>query len=376
MCVAAIGCFACAGSAAAARTPLQLGIQDDALLLPAYFGYRGPPSLPAQLAPEHALDEAAALGVSLVKLKAQWSSLEVRPGEVDSAVLSDAVELARSRGMRVMVLLTGPAPAWATPARRASALRPDPAAFGRFAAAVATALAGRVESYAVWNEPNWPTSLRPRGEAAARYRWLYGRAYSALRSADPAARIVFGNLAPLGAPEAAIAPLRFLRAVLCLDRGGRPRVARACPPLQADSVGLHPYTLRWRPEYPGGPDDATTGSLRRFVSWMDRFAAAGVLRTPSGGAPALELLEWGFHARFRRIPEALRRRYVIAGLTLVCREPRVRSLVWYQLGGPPRGRGIWDTGLLSYEGRRRPTFTALQTLAPSVCPLTPEEGPA
>src|SRR4051794_19197487 len=260
-----------------ARAPLVLGIQDDAIMLPSYFGYPGRSPLAPRIGAERALDEAAALGGSLVKLKAQWSALQPRPGAVDTRILADAADRARRRGMTVMVLLTGPAPGWANPTRRTSAFRPDARAFGRFAAAVATALAGRVESYAVWNEPNWPTSLRPRGEAPARYRWLYRRAYSALRTADPGARIVFGNLAPMGEPEPAIAPLRFLRKTLCLDGHDRPRPSLRCSALHADGIGLHPYTLRWSPSYPGRADDATTGSLRRLVARVDRFAAAGAL---------------------------------------------------------------------------------------------------
>jgi hypothetical protein len=277
--------------------------------------------------------------------------------------------------MNVMVLLTGPAPPWATPTPRRAANRPDVAGFAAFAAAVAEALRGRVESYAVWNEPNWPTSLQPRRMAATRYRALYRRAFTALRAADPGARILLGNLAPMGEPEAAIPPLRFLRAVLCLDRRSRP--VRPCTPLEADSVGLHPYTLRWRPDYPGRANDATTGSLGRFVRLLDAAAAAGALRTPDGSPMPVDLVEWGYHARFRAIPEHLRSRYAVEGLRLACRQPRVRSLVWYQFVAPPALRGPrgWDTGLLNPRGLPRPTFTALQTFAPGVCPLTPIGAP-
>ncbi|MDP2710473.1 MAG: hypothetical protein Q8O56_04580 [Solirubrobacteraceae bacterium] len=375
LCLVALTTAAGAAAAGAmARTHLQLGIQDDAVLLPGYFSYpdatwRGP-----RLAPARALDEAAALGVSLVKLKAQWSSLERQRGEVDMAYLSATVDLVRARGMTVMMLLTGPAPGWANPTGRTSAHRPNPQAFGRFASAVGSALAGRVESYAIWNEPNWPSSLRPRGEQAARYRWLYRRAHAALRAADPGARIVFGNLAPMGEPEPAIPPLRFLRGVLCLNADDRPRRALACPPLEADGVGLHPYTLRWAPSYPGRRDDATTGSLRRFIGQVDRYAARGVLRSPSGAALPIDLVEWAFHARSRRIPEQLRRGHTLAGLSRICRQPRVRSLIWYQLAGPPPGKLSWDTGLLTYDGQRRSTFTTLQTHGQTICPLTPPGG--
>ena len=65
----------------------------------------------------------------------------------------------------------------------------------------------------------------------------------------------------------------------------------------------------------------------------------------------------------------------VAGLALVCAQPRVRSLVWYELVGPPPGRRTWDTGLLTWTGARRATFTELQTSAPTVCPLRAPGGP-
>ncbi len=375
-CVAGIVAAAPAHAGAqVTRQPLALGIQDDAVFMPAYFGYPGRSPLAPRLNADRALDAAAALGGSLVKLKAQWSSLQPRRGRIHTGILAAAVDRVRMRGMTVMVLLTGPAPGWANPTHRTSAVRPSAPAFGRFASAVATALAGKVESYAVWNEPNWPTSLRPRAEAAQRYRWLYRRAFHAVRAADPRARIVFGNLAPLGDPEPAIPPLHFLRKILCLDGHDRRRPKLHCGGLQADGVGLHPYTLRWTPSYPGRRDDATTGSLRRFVAHVDRFAAAGALRSPTGAPLPVDLIEWGVAARSRFVPARLRAGSALAGLALVCAQPRVRSLVWYQLVAPPPGPRAWDTGLLTYTGARRPAFTELQATAPTVCPLRQPGGP-
>jgi hypothetical protein len=161
--------------------------------------------------------------------------------------------------------------------------------------------------------------------------------------------------------------------VLCLDDRDRP--TRRCAPLEADGVGLHPYTLRWRPEYPGRAGDATTGSLGRFVRLLDAAAAAGALRTPDGSPMPVDLVEWAYHANFRQIPEQRRGAYAVRGLGLACREPRVRSLVWYQLVGPPPGRRTWDTGLLSYRGARRAAFTELETIGPTVCPLRQPRAP-
>ena len=107
---------------------------------------------------------------------------------------------------------------------------------------------GRVARYSLWNEPNWWNLLRPRREAARIYRRLYPRGRAAVKKADPAAGVLFGELAPLANARASTAPLRFLRRITCSDRDWH--ATRVCPPLVADGVALHPYTLQWAPEFP------------------------------------------------------------------------------------------------------------------------------
>ena len=125
--------------------------------------------------------------------------------------------------------------------------------------------------------------------------------------------------------------------------------------------------------------DATTGSLRRFVRLVDAAAAAGALRTPNGSPMPVDLLEWAFHANFRQIPELRRRAYAVQGLALACSEPRVRSLVTYQLAGPPPlrgGRRGWDHRPAHPPGNPPPDVRrAADPRAPSV-PIAPDRSPA
>ena len=181
-----------------------------------------------------------------------------------------------------------------------------------------------------------------------------------MRAADPGAKVLIGELAPLGQPEAATPPLRFLRRLTCSDR--RWRATRRCPRLVADGFAHHPYTLRWSPDYPGpGRDDVTMGSLRRLTRALDRLARRRALATARGASLPLYLTEWGYHARSARVREPLRSAYVRRGLALAARVRRVREVVWYQLAGPPRAAHVhWDTGLLDARGRPRPVFAAVR----------------
>jgi hypothetical protein len=299
----------------------------------------------------------------VLKINLQWKHvIRTAPeagGLYDWSWYDRAVDAARAQGMVPQVTLTGHAPAFATAAGVAGHEHPDPAAYGRFAADAARHFRGRVRRWAIWNEPNWPSHLGPTEQAARIYRELYVEGQRGIESVDPNAFVLIGELAPMGAPEAAIPPLAFLREVTCRTRTLAP--ARACEPLVADGFAHHPYTLRWPPQYPGPtPDDVTTGSLGRLSQTLAALARKRALMTPAGRGLPLYLTEYGWHANSRRVPEPQRSRYAVRGFELALRHPRVRQVVWYQLfAPPPNGRRQWDTGLFDLGGRARPAYGAL-----------------
>jgi hypothetical protein len=171
--------------------------------------------------------------------------------------------------------------------------------------------------------------------------------------------VLIGELAPMGERGASIAPLRFLREMTCPRTRARSRAP--CTGLLADGFALHPYTLRWRPTFPGStPDDVTTGSLSRLVRALAQLARHGALSTPGGKPLPLYLTEYGWHAHYI-FGESRSAAYAVAGFELAARVPQVREIVWYQLAGPAaRPAHIWDTALLSNDGRPRPVFAALR----------------
>jgi len=334
---------------ARARPPLALGLQDD----PVFVGH-GHGALRAA-----AYRAARRLRVTVIRVNVVWASVERSPERYSWARYDAAVNAARANRMAVQLTLTGPAPAWDTGDGRAGPYEPNASAFGRFTAAAASHFRGRAARYSIWNEPNWPSWLEPHARAADLYRALYLSAYAAVKAADPAVPVLIGELAPMGEPEPATPPLRFIRELTCRD--GRLRATRRCPPLYADGFAIHPYTLRWPPWFPGAQaDDVTIGSLDRLTRTLDVLARWHALETPRGRPPALYLTEYGYHARLAAIPESIRAAYTIAAYGLAMANPRVREIVWYQLVAPRRFvRGTWDTALLSPSGAPRRTFLAL-----------------
>jgi hypothetical protein len=305
---------------------------------------------------------AHALNVRVLRINViwKWVAPAERGGAWNWTYYDDAVAKALAHGVEPQLTLTGPVPAWATGDGQPHVYRPSAIEFGRFATAAAERYAGRVRRYSIWNEPNWPSWLAPQSAAPSIYRRLYRAAFGAIKAVDPSARVLIGELAPMGPPEAATPPLNFLRRLTCSDR--RWRATRNCPRLVADGFAHHPYALRWPPRYAGpSRDDVTMGSLGRLTGALRLLARRHALATPAGNAPPLYLTEFGYHANSRTIDERRRASYSIEAFDIAARNPHVRQIVWYQLGAPPpTGKRQWDTGLLGLRGRPRPTFTALK----------------
>jgi hypothetical protein len=347
--VCAAACLALAAPASAA-TPLEIGVQDDAT----FEGLPGIGPMPETV--DAAYGAARRLHTRVQRVNLLWKLVARRRDgheSYDWSLYDRAIDTAIAHGLVPQVTLTGAAPPWATGDGKAGVYRPDPDAFRRFAAAAAAHYRGRVHRWAIWNEPNWPTWLAPTRSAAGLYRRLYQAGWTAVKSVDPRATVLFGELAPMGPPEAAIPPLRFLRAVACRDRDMKP--THRCRGIRTDGFAHHPYTLRWRPEYRGpGIDDVTLGSLGRLRYVLDELAKVHALERPGGGAPDLYLTEYAYHAHSRSVPEPLRSRYSVRAFERAAREPRVRQIVWYQVVGPKAApHHQWDTGLLGPDRKPR-----------------------
>lgn len=337
--------------------------------------------------PGPALDEIADLGADGIRIQLAWRSVAPQPGArrapsfdaADPAAYDGwgrydaAVDGARARGLRVHLTITGPAPRWATPRGRDGdgLTRPDPAAFGRFATAVGRRYGSRVALWSIWNEPNLGKLLRPIFRGRTRtlasplaYRELYLRGYAGLRGAGVRRPILLGELAPQGNRQrvnGTVAPLAFLRAMLCLDRRYRPvRVQRRrCARVPAQGVAMHPYSTQ------AGPflkpridrDNVTIGVLGRLSRALDRAARAGAI---ARGLP-IYITEFGvqsFPDRRIGVPLAVQSDYRSISERIAYLNRRVRSFSQYLLRDDPdiaAGRfGAFQSGLHLRSGRPKP----------------------
>jgi hypothetical protein len=293
------------------------------------------------------------------------------------ARLDASVESAAAAGLEPLLVVSH-APAFAEAPHRwpyayLGSWAPNPIALEEFAAALAlrydgsfpdaTAPGGllpRVRLFQAWNEPNLARYLEPQWVAVGGhwsafspllYRELLNGFYAGVKSVAPADTVVSAGVAPNGEPAGVgrMAPISFLRDVLCLGPGGSPVAARppargrhrarradgvvsgrstaSCPdPPHFDVLAFHPLSV-------GNPDRPAASSLD--VSISDAAKITGLLHEaerrgtalPAGPKPVwVTELNWessppapgGVPARLQAawISRALHRLWV-AGVSLV-----------------------------------------------------------
>jgi len=225
----------------------------------------------------------------------------------------------------------------------------DPPWFARFARAAARHFAGRVDRYAIWNEPNWSAWLAPTKSAPQLYRSLYRAGYTAVKTVDPNAQVLFGELAP-NRDGRTIAPLKFLRDMF-----------KGAKPMKADGFAMHPYQLTSAPSKIDArkPDDVTIGTLPRLTTALDALYKAHKLQTPKGRKLDLYLTEFGYlTAGTRKQPQSRIASWLVAAIDVARKNKRVKQLLHYQLVDPPK-TALWHSALLTRKGAPQAAYKAL-----------------
>jgi hypothetical protein len=340
-----------AGSAHAARG-MEVGLQDDAVFL--YQSYYNR---------DLALRQAKQLGVTRLRVNVLWNriaSAQNRQRTAPAQVIynwypyDSIVDAAGAYGIKVQMTVAGPAPAWANGKRRpglhAGAYNPNARLYGQFVHDAAVHFKGRVDRYSIWNEPNWPGWLAPYRSAPRLYAGLYRAGYAAVKSVDPNAKVLFGELAPQERRGKSLAPLTFVR-----------RATRHAH-FFADGFAHHPYAFTMSPtSHTGGRNDVTMGTLGRLTHLLHLLAHKRKLRTPQGGSLPVYLTEYGYFARGpRSLPVHRRAAYLRKGFQIALHNPSVREMTQYTLVAPPK-RTDWDTSLVSSGGAPSSVFNTLSS---------------
>jgi hypothetical protein len=328
-----------------------------------------------------ALQEINSFGVRSLRVILTWQSVapdedkserpNFEPTDPDAYDWGEYVPLLaaiKERGWSVLMTISGPVPKWATQDTRDNLTRPSPTAFAAFVTAVGRKFGDQVDTWAIWNEPNQPQFLRPQyasgGRAAspAIYRNLYLAGVRGLRKAGQGDdKILIAETSPRGNSNV-VAPLRFLRGMLCLDSAYKKR--SKCSALPADGYAHHAYTTRQGPFFsPPQKDDVTIGVLSRLTHALDRARSAGALtkRLP------IYLTEFGIQSTpdtQQGVSLAQQVQYRAISERTAWNNPRVAAFSQYLLTDSeptgPNQYGGFESGLRFANGKPKPSLQAFR----------------
>jgi hypothetical protein len=222
------------------------------------------------------------------------------------ARLDASVESVAAAGLEPLLVVSH-APAFAEAPHRwpyayLGSWAPNPVALEEFAAALALRYDGsfpdalapggvlpRVQLFQAWNEPNLARYLEPQwvevgGHWSAfsplLYRQLLNGFYAGIKSVQPADLVASAGVAPNGEPagDGRMAPVSFLREMLCLAPSVRSG-STGCPePPRFDVLAFHPLSV-------GDPDLPAASSLD--VSISDAEKITGLLHQAERRGTAL-----------------------------------------------------------------------------------------
>ena len=333
-----------------------------------------------------AFDEISGFGVRSTRIIVLWQNVApastsrvkpsfdaTDPAAYDWSQYDAQIDGAVARGWKVLLTVSGPVPRWATNGAKDNLTRPKPKEFQQFMTAAARHFGAKIARWSIWNEPNQPQFLLPQYSAGRHtplspriYRNLFFAARRGLAAGGlPNAQVLVAETSPRGTGSV-VAPLSFLRGMLCLD--SRSRKVGDCAKLEADGYAHHAYTTASGPLFkPRQPNDVTIGVISRLVTALDRAGRAGAIdrRMP------IHLTEFGIQSTpdpVFGVSQARQSDYRSIAERLAWDQPRVVAFSQYLLRDDPpvpsaplpaRYPGF-ESGLRRNDGRAKPALSGFR----------------
>jgi hypothetical protein len=359
----------------AASPGMRIGIYDEAQTL------YGPVPKTFQL-----LD---ALHVQVVRLNLYWGGKHgvarrrpvhgADPGDraYDWRLYDRTVEYASQHGIKILFSIYG-TPGWANGGHPRNVAPRFGLDLRNFAYAAARRYSGTyagadgrtlpaVRDWLAWNEPNNPVFLTPQFlrvgdrwvvESAVSYAKICNAVYSGVHATlVQGERVACGGTAPRGnndpsSSRPSVSPLAFLRA--------------------ARNAGLQRFDAWAHNPYNGGPSAqpasrpaAVHGKPARAVE-LGNIDDLITLLTALYGWKPVWITEFGYQTDppdpifgVSRAKQAL---YLTQAFGIARSNPRIQLMLWFLLKDEPNLSG-WQSGLMTYGWKKKPSFTAFQRLA-------------
>jgi hypothetical protein len=293
------------------------------------------------------VEQATALGAKWVRVFVPWVDVEPARGQYGQNWLAEYDRLLATlpKGSRAIFDVVG-APAWESGSSAANATPANPADYAALLHFLAQRWAGRVAAYEIWNEEDasrwWAGAPDP-----GAYTHLLQSAYTAVKSADPAAAVVLGGLTGND--------YNFLQGVY--EAGGKGYF---------DAVGVHTDTACniASPETflrdPNGRLDQDSFLAYREVHateaangddkpiWMTETSWRTTSATCPEGAWAGQKAEG--------VSEEQQATFLTQAYHCMAEDPYVQLALWYPLGDAP----AVSSGLTRANGSHKPAYAAMR----------------
>jgi hypothetical protein len=333
-----------------------------------------------------------AAGSSLVRIVVPWS--RIAPAETGATFeaadpndpsyswddLDGQVRTALANGLQPILTVTGN-PGWARSGSSTGVGYPDTAQLGSFSHAVATRYSGRlpglprVRYWQLWNEPNLNTNLEPqfagqRPVSPGIYRGMVNAFTKAVKGVSASNFVIVGGLAPYGIQQKgepindvlSVAPLRFMRELLCVSAGAKPR-ATCNTKVAFDAFSIHPYTWGDPTHTAYSSEDVAMGDLPEVTALLATAWKLG--RIVAKAPPKLWVTEISWDTNPpdpKAVPMDLQTRWTSEALYRMWADG-VEVITWFlirdQTDGPFQS-GLYFAGPTVAQDRPKPTLTAFR----------------
>jgi hypothetical protein len=334
---------------------------------------------------ERALTMTRAAGASYVRLTVSWNAIapSARPNGFvatdptsqgyDWSNYDTIVKQVEAAGL-TPILDIEDTPKWAY-AKRPSAPNagtPSVAALGDFAKALAkhydgSGSAPAVHVFQVWNEPNVSLYLNP--VKASVYRSMVNAFAASVHAVDAKNLVVAGALDPFGHKRSkkqrwnSVAPLAYMRSLLCLSKGAHPH-STCKTTVHFDAWSHHPYTFGGAFGHAKNPDDVELGDLPKMRTLLQAAVRLHHIRSTNGVRFWVTEFGWDTNPpRRHAAPMGLAARWTAESLYQAWRSG-VSLLTWFGLqdrgGSSPYQSGLFRHASSLARAHVKPVRTAFR----------------
>jgi hypothetical protein len=334
---------------------------------------------------ERALAMSRAAGATYVRLTLSWSAVapSSRP---DGFVATDPtsqgyswgnydtiVKQVEDAGLTPILDIEG-MPKWAYAKRPSppNAGTPRASDLGAFAKALAnhydgTGSAPAVHVFQVWNEPNVSLYLNP--VKASTYRSMVNAFAASVHAVSAKNTVVAGALDPFGHKRSkkqkwnSVAPLAYMRSLLCLSKGAHPH-STCRTAIHFDAWSHHPYTFGGAFGHARNPDDVELGDMPKMRTLLQAGVRTHHIVAPHGVRFWVTEFGWDTNPpRHHAAPMALAARWTAESLYQAWRSG-VSLLTWFGLqdrgGSSPYQSGLFRHSASLASARVKPVRTAFR----------------